>query len=104
MLRFPFVADPLSGNPPPSLPTGATSRWRPLVPVSIFGPQNKVRFFPDALLDTGADDSIFPMDVVRMIGVILLPTLGFTIRWRGQVHPLRFGNVELELEDASGAV
>jgi hypothetical protein len=31
MLRFPYLPEPLGGPPPPSLPAGATARWRPLL-------------------------------------------------------------------------
>jgi hypothetical protein len=55
-------------------------------------------------LDTGADDTIFPIDIATLVGVALRPDSGFGIRWRGQPYQLRFGDVELELADGSGAV
>jgi hypothetical protein len=92
MLSFPYLAELLVG-PPPSLPSGSTVRWRPLVPVRIHGPMGGFRHFPRALLDTAT-----------ALGVVLRPDTGQVIRWRGQQHALRFGDVELELADESGAV
>ncbi|HTU91552.1 MAG TPA: hypothetical protein VMF69_15825 [Gemmataceae bacterium] len=36
------------------------------------------------------------------IGTTLRPDTGHRIRWRGQFHPLRFADTELELDDGSG--
>jgi hypothetical protein len=102
ILRFPYLEEPLVGLPPPSLPQGAQSRWRPLVPVKIAGPIGGGAFFPRALLDSGADDTIFPLDLAVQLGVSLLPATGHAMRWRGQQQPLRYGNVVLELADAVG--
>jgi hypothetical protein len=99
MLRFPYQDEPLTGPPPPSLPTGATVRWRPLVPVVIIGPTGLLRNFGRAVLDPAADDTVFPLDVAGRIGVTLRPATGHQVRWRGQLHPLRFGDVELVLAD-----
>ncbi|HYT88638.1 MAG TPA: hypothetical protein VEL76_08005 [Gemmataceae bacterium] len=104
MLSFPYLSELLVGPPPPSLPSGSTARWRPLVPVRLFGSAGGFRYFPRALLDTGADDSIFPLDAATALGVTLKADVGQVIRWRGQQHALRFGDVELELADESGAV
>lgn len=57
MLRFPYQDEPLSGPPPPSLPSSARVRWRPLVPVAIIGPKASRRTFSRAVLDPGADDT-----------------------------------------------
>lgn len=104
MLRFAYLSEPLTGSPPPSLPAGASARWRPLVPVRVYGPSGRVRFFPRALLDPGADDTIFPLDLVPLLGISLRADAGHTVRWRGQAHSLRFGDVELELSDESGSI
>lgn len=104
MLRFPYLPEPLAGPPPPSLPAGVTSRWRPLLPVRVIGPAGHFRYFPRALLDPGADDTVFPLDLVAALGIVLLPHAGHGVRWRGQLYPLRFGNVHLELADDSGSV
>ena len=103
MLRFAYLPEPLGGPPPPSLPAGAAVHWRPLLPVRIIGPTGLFRSFPRALLDPGADDTILPMDLVAVLGVTLLAEAGHGVRWRGQRYPLRFGNVQLELSDDSGA-
>jgi hypothetical protein len=100
MLRFSHQDELLTGPPPPSLPAGAVVRWRPLVPVDIFSPTGLVRHFGRAVLDPAADDSVFPLDTGRRLGVRFRPDSGHLLRWRGQLHPLRFGDVELVLADA----
>jgi hypothetical protein len=55
-------------------------------------------------LDPGADDTIFPFDVAAQLLLVLRPESGHGIRWQGQHHPLRFGDVELELSDAQSGV
>jgi hypothetical protein len=50
-------------------------------------------------LDPAADDSVFPLDTTRPLGVRLRPDTGHRLRWRGQLYPLRFGDVELVLAD-----
>ena|SRR5438128_7384400 len=104
MLRFPYLPEPLVGRAPPSLPSGAAARWRPLVPVRIHGPAGRSSFFPRALVDCGADDTIFPIDVATLLGIPLLPSTGHGLRWRGQAYPLRFAAVELELCDQVGSI
>jgi hypothetical protein len=101
MLRFPYQDELLTGPAPPSLAAGATVRWRPLVPVEIFGPSGLSRQFTRAVVDPAADDTVFPLDTARQIGAVLRPDTGHRVRWRGQLHPLRFGDVELVLEDGT---
>jgi hypothetical protein len=55
MLSFPYQDEPLSGPPPPSLPSGSTVRWRPLVPVRVFGPGGRSRLFAKAVFDPCAE-------------------------------------------------
>jgi hypothetical protein len=100
MLRFPYQDEPLVGPPPPSLSPASTVRWRPLVPVTIFGQAGLYLDFARAILDPGADDTIFPDKVVLLIDADLLADTGHRLRWRGQLHPLRFAKVELSLSDA----
>jgi hypothetical protein len=102
MLRFPYLDEPLTGPPPPSLPAGAAVRWRPLVPVSIIGPSGLIWDFGRAVVDPASDDTVFPLDTAARIGASLLPDTGHRIRWRGQLHPLRFADVELLLTDNIG--
>jgi hypothetical protein len=99
MLRFPYQDEALTGPPPPSLPAGAVVRWRPLVPVTIFGPGGLFRDFGRAVVDPAADDTVFPLDTVQRLGIALRPDTGHRIRWRGQLHPLRFGDANLLLTD-----
>ena len=99
-LHFSYQSEPLAGPAPPSLPVGATVRWRPLIPVTIVGPTGHVRDFGRAVLDPGADDTVFPIDSAARIGVVLRPDSGHRVRWRGQLHSLRFGDVQLLLTDS----
>jgi hypothetical protein len=41
----------------------------------------------------------FPLDTATRIGIPLRPPLGHGVRWRGQLHPLRFGDADLLLTD-----
>lgn len=102
MLRFPYQGELLTGPAPPSLPVGATARWRPLVPVEVFGPTGLFEKFARAVVDPAADDTVFPLDVARLIGVVLRADTGHRVRWRGHLHALRFGDAELVLEDGAG--
>jgi hypothetical protein len=99
MLHFPYQDEPLTGPPPPSVPAGAIVRWRPLVPVDIIGPTGIVQHFGRAVLDPAADDTIFPLVTARWLRMSLHSDTGHRVRWRGQVHALRFGDVELRLDD-----
>src|SRR5713101_917455 len=101
MLRFPYLDEPLAGPAPPSLPVGSRLRWRPLVPVTIIGPTGLVRDFGRALVDPASDDTVFPLDTAARIGARLRPDTGHRVRWRGQLHPLRFADVHLLLKDNS---
>jgi hypothetical protein len=103
MLRFPYLAEPLRAPPPASLPATATGRWRPLVPITILGARGVSLSFGKALVDPGADDTIFPFDVVSLLGVSVLPSTGHAMRWQGQRFPLRYARVELELVDDQGS-
>jgi hypothetical protein len=102
MLRFPYLDEPLTGPPPPSLPVGAVVRRRPLVPVSIIGPAGLMWDFGRAVLDPASDDTVFPLDTAGRIGVVLHPDTGHRVRWRGQLYHMRFANVELLLTDNIG--
>src|SRR5687768_12769579 len=98
ILRFPYLAELIHGATPPSLPPPSTVRWRPLVPVQVYGPSASTFVsFGRALVDSGADDTILPLDVANLLGISLLPPSGHSMRWRGQSFALRFGNVNLQL-------
>jgi hypothetical protein len=70
-----------------------------LIPVTILGPGGQVRDFGRAVVDPAADDTVFPLDTAQRVGARLRPDTGHRVRWRGQLHPLRFGDVELLLTD-----
>jgi hypothetical protein len=99
MLRFFYQDEVLTGPPPPSLPLSAVVRWRPLAPVTILGPGRVFRDFGRAVLDPAADDTVFPLDTARHLGISLRPDTGHRVRWRGQIHALRFGDADLVLTD-----
>ncbi len=101
MLRFPYLAEPLLGPPPPSLPSTAQVRWRPLVPIVVHGPQSHLSL-GHALVDSGADDTLFHLDVANLLNLPLQPATGHGMRWRGRQYPLRYGLVDLELLDNDG--
>jgi hypothetical protein len=101
MLRFSYQDELLTGPAPPSLPAAVTVRFRPLIPVEIVGPTGLSEQFTRAVVDPAADDTVFPLDVAKRIGVVLRPDTGHRVRWRGQLHPLRFGHVELVLDDGT---
>ncbi len=100
MLRFPYQDEQFAGPAPPSLPTSAVARWRPLIPITIFGQTGLSDGFYRAILDSAADDTVFPIDLARRLGVRLHPPSGHGLRWRGQLYPLRFGDVELSITDS----
>lgn len=104
MLRFPYLDEPLTGPPPPSLPTTVKVRWRPLVPVTVAGPAGGSFSFGRALVDPGADDTVFPLDVAHLLGIALKPPTAHAMRWRGQRFPVRYGAVDLELIDDTGTL
>jgi hypothetical protein len=95
-LRFPYQDEYFTGSPPPSRPFGVRIYKRPLIPVTIHGPNGSL-IYDRALVDTGADDTVFPIDTARYLGIPLHPHLGHGIRWRGQMHAMRFGDAEFEI-------
>src|SRR5437867_12820281 len=64
-LRFPYKPFRVS-SPLVSL-AGKMARPRPVIPVSVLGPQATV--VVNALLDTGSDDTVFPDWVAQRIGL-----------------------------------
>jgi len=104
ILRFPYLTEPLFGPSAPSLPAGARSRWRPLVPVTVQGPNGRSVAFGRALVDPGADDTVLPLDVAALLAVSFYPVTSHSLRWRGQGYSLRYGQVTLELADDEGEI
>lgn len=101
MLRFAYLEEFLTGPVPPTLPANSVVRYRPLIPITIIGPGDVSFGFERAILDTGADDTVFPIDVAKRLGIPLRPLTGHGLRWRGQLHAIRFGDVELALADSN---
>ncbi len=100
MLQFPYVEEHLIGRAPLTLPHGAISRWRPLIPIRIGGPAG---FFDagKALLDTGSDDTVLPLDLLPILGIKPLPDKSHRIRWRGQGYAIEYAEVSLTLTGES---
>jgi hypothetical protein len=103
VMRFSYQPEPLGGPSPASLPATAAFRWRPLIPIKIIGPAGLYRDYGLAILDPAADDTILPIHLVQRLGIALRPLTRHGVRWRGQLHPLRFGDVELQVA-ANGSV
>ena len=66
-------------RPIPSL-GGAMLRYRPIIPVGVFGPLG-LRVF-DGCVDSGSDDTIFPLSLARKLGINL------TGAPQGEAHPV----------------
>jgi hypothetical protein len=75
---FPYLPLPTKG-PVPSL-GGATVRYRPIVPVRLFGPLGSRLF--DGCLDSASDDTIFPRFLARGLGIDLSGAA------QGEAHPV----------------
>jgi hypothetical protein len=72
-----------------------------MVPIRVFGPGGKYRYFQHAVVDSGADDTVFPGLIATAIGASLLPSTGLQLRWHGTPYPMRFARVELMLSTAN---
>jgi hypothetical protein len=44
------------------------------------------------------------LDLAALLGIVLKAGAAHAVRWRGLPYSLRFGDVDLELSDESGAV
>ena len=75
---FPYLPLPTKA-PVPSL-GGAMVRYRPIVPVAVFGPLGSRLL--DGCVDCGSDDTIFPMSLARKLGIDL------TGAPQGEAHPV----------------
>ncbi|MGO8748922.1 MAG: hypothetical protein ACLQNE_23405 [Thermoguttaceae bacterium] len=102
ILRFPYMTEPLFGPPGPALPAGAQRRWRPLVPLTVQGPNGRSLVFGRALVDPGADGTVLPLDAAVLLAVSFYPPESHSLKSRGQRYPLKYGKVTLELADDEG--
>jgi hypothetical protein len=66
--------------------------------------ENASVLFGRVLVDPGADDTVLPWDAIELLGLSLYPPTAHSLRWRGQVYALRYGQVTLELADEEGNV
>ena len=84
-------------NPVPSL-GGVMVRYRPIVPVRLFGPLGSRLF--DGCLDCAADDTIFPLSLARRLGIDLNGApQGAAHPVGGMVIPYWYAAVTLRLSD-----
>jgi hypothetical protein len=100
-LTFPYLSVPLPAGPSNN-PGGSTSYDRPIIAIRLGHPgtgQSKV--IDEAVLDTGAADTIFPISDALALNIPLLPltVAAARLRWRGSAHALRFGTVDLFMDD-----
>lgn len=99
-MKFPYQSSFIVGSAPPSLPPGASLRWRPFVPVTISHPAKNIRRqYNRALLDTGSDQSVFPDRLMATLGLTPIAAPGQAIVWRGNSYALKFAQVQLVLAD-----
>jgi len=93
---FPYL--PLSTKSPvPSL-GGATVRYRPIVPIRVFGSQGSRLY--DGCLDSASDDTIFPLSLARKLGIDLSGApQGEAHPVGGMVIPFSYAAVTLRLTD-----
>ena len=75
---FPYLALPTK-RPVTSL-GGAMVRYRPIIPVRVFGPSSSRLI--DGCVDCGSDDTIFPLSRARKLGIDL------TGAPQGEAHPV----------------
>jgi hypothetical protein len=75
------------------MPANVNVRWRPLVPLTIFGPGGLFRDFGRAILDPAADDTVFPLDTAQRLGIQLRPDSGHA--FAGATNPIRSASAML---------
>ena len=88
---------------PAFAPDDAQRRWRPLSRFRSRGQWTLGRIRP-GLVDPGADDTVLPLDLAELLNVSFYAATTHFLRWRGQRHSLRYGDVTLELADDEGNV
>ena len=75
---FPYLALPTKGPVAPL--GGAMIRYRPILPVRVFGPLGSRLL--DGCIDCGSDDTIFPLSIARKLGIDL------TGAFQGEASPI----------------
>lgn len=95
-MRFPYLPLP-TRRPVPSL-GGRQFRFRPVLPVRLFGP-NGSRVY-DGCLDSASDDTIFPQALARVLGIGLDGApLGQARPVGGLAIPYRYAKLTLAVSD-----
>jgi hypothetical protein len=92
-----------SPTPIPSL-GGGTIRYKPVIPMTIIGPQSQET--PFVLVDPGSDDIVFPMALAQRIGVDLVQAPQRHSQGVGTSAPVPvvYGPVILVLSDSAQTV
>ena len=89
-MRFPYTRSTVQGT----VPNSYTYTFRPMVPVSVFGPTGNDDVF--GRVDTGADDTLLPDSLIPILGMgnlsVPIPVGGI-----GGVTLARYGLVDLEI-------
>ncbi len=79
---------------------GARVRYRPIVPVRIFGPLGSR--LVDGCLDSGSDDTIFPLSLATKLGIDLRgASQGMAQPVGGLKIPYTYAAVKLRIGDAA---
>jgi hypothetical protein len=93
---FPYLPLP-TRRPVPSL-GGISVRYRPILPVRVFGPVGSRLY--DGCLDCASDDAIFPLSLARKLGIDLRGAPQGEARLvGGMVVPYSYAKVMLRLSD-----
>ncbi len=94
-LRYRYQRFP---TPEPVVPLGGNERPRPVIPVTLIGPEGD--YAKDAVLDTGSDDTVFPEKAAQEMGIDLGSAPRRTARGVGgkRLH-VRYAQVTLRLTD-----
>lgn len=100
-MRFPYL--PLPTRRPVFSLGGVRVRYRPIVPVQIIGPLGSRSF--DCCLDCGTDDTIFPLPLIKILGIHLTspPDEGESLPVGGHPVTYPYGLVELRISDGAEA-
>jgi hypothetical protein len=76
---------------------------RPIITIRVVGTKSDARW--DALVDSGADETLFPMSLAEALGVELDQQLvSEAAGISGDRLKIRYGNVELRIEDGEDII
>jgi predicted aspartyl protease len=98
--RFPYAPDPMAILPAGVVPPGVPPvRYRPLIPIRVFGPAPNGRQLQlNALVDSGSDWTVCRKHIAAMIGVSDFFAVT-SVSWRGAVIPLEIARIDIEISN-----